>query len=296
MNKANIEQPPRLLIVGCGYVGKRVAKLARASGYEVFALTRSDERISELESEGCRPIVGSWHSPESLAGLPEFDAILVAIPHREEADLGELTHVRGLENLSAAVGDSQPRIVYLSTTGVFGECSGEKLNEDSPATPTRLGPKIALAAEQHLTSTLAGRATIIRLAGIYGPDRVPLAAKLRAGEPLSVPLEGYLNLVHVDDIARVTLQVIETKMRSDLYLLSDGQPVLRRDFYMHLAKLCRTSQPTFCQPSADSPKARRATSKCIDPSRIVSEIDYSFLFPSYREGLENALDASSAEA
>lgn len=290
-NRASGEQLPRLLVVGCGYVGKRVASLARESGYEVFALTRTAARARELESQSCRPIVGSWHLPESLAELPEFEAILVAIPHREEADLGEKTHVAGLANLVAAVGNSQPRFVYLSTTGVFGQCSGEKLNEDSPATPTRLGPKIAVAAEQWITSASVASATVIRLAGIYGPERVPLAAKLRAGEALSVPVEGYLNLVHVDDIARVVLHVIATPTQSDLYLLSDGQPVLRRDFYTHLAELCGVGQPMFCEPAADSPKARRATSKCIDPSRIVAEIDYSFLFPSYREGLKSALDA-----
>lgn len=292
-NSAGEVQQPKLLIVGCGYVGKRVARLARQSGYEVFALTRSQERARELESQGCRPIVGSWHSAQSLMGLPRLEAILVAIPHREEADLGEQTHVAGLANLVEAVANSQPRFIYLSTTGVFGQSSGEQLTEDSPATPTRLGPSIALRAEQWIASTLAERATVIRLAGIYGPERIPLAAKLRAGEPLSVPLEGYLNLVHVDDIARVTVQVIETPMQSGLYLLSDGQPVLRRDFYSHMAELCGVDQPTFCEPVADSPKARRATSKRIDPSRIVAEIGYSFLYPSYREGLRNATDMNA---
>ncbi|GAB5402671.1 MAG: SDR family oxidoreductase [Aureliella sp.] len=285
----------RLLIVGCGYVGKRVAALATAAGYEVFALTRGESRCSELRSAGCEPIVGSWHSPETLRGLHAVDKVLVAIPHREESELGEETHAVGLSQLRSAVeaqtspGKVACRWIYLSTTGVFGECDGEVLNEDSPVSPTRIGPRIAVAAERWLAANLATDSTTIRLAGIYGPDRIPLAAKLRAGEPLSVPLSGYLNLVHVDDISQVVLHAFEHPLAGSTYLLSDGQPVMRREFYEELARLCGVSTPRFTEPAEGDAKSRRATSKRIDPSRIVAETGYHFSYPSYREGLPQSL-------
>lgn len=283
----------RLLIVGCGYVGKRVTAMAKAAGYEVFALTRSESRVSELREAGCKPIVGTWHAPETLRGLPSIDRVLVSIPHREESDLAEDTHAAGLAHLSRAI-ESQsssvdPQWIYLSTTGVFGECNGEELNEDSPVSPTRIGPRVAVAAERWLAENLPDCSTVTRLAGIYGPNRIPLASKLRDGEPLSVPLEGYLNLVHVDDIARIVLHALEHPLQERLYLLSDGQPVIRREFYAELARLCGVSSPRFVVPAQGGPKSRRATSKRIDPSRILAETGYHLSYPSYREGLVQSL-------
>lgn len=319
----------RWLIVGCGYVGSQVALRARQSGHIVYALTRSESRFGELQAMGVEPCLGHWLEPDSLSQLPRVDRILVSVPHRADdalsapiaraslpaagratnnatstdtatveqiADAAEQTHAMGLQNLYKALPDGWQKLLYLSTTGVYGHSSIEWIDEDTPVSPQRIGPRIAVAAEQwlnHATSQHNLQAQrdycILRLAGIYGPGRIPLAERLRNGQPLAVPRQGHLNLVHVSDIAHMVCLLLTRKMQHKIYLLSDGQPVLRDTFYHHLAELCGVAQPQFVQPDAQSAKSLRATDKRISPARLLAESGYRLQFPDYRRGLAHAL-------
>jgi nucleoside-diphosphate-sugar epimerase len=287
-----------LLIVGCGYVGRHVAhsyarQFAGAGG--VYALTRSAERTDEFEALGITAVVGDWLTAK--LSLPPADHVLISVPHRPVDDLGEATHIQGLKNVIDAMKDSASakpqKIVYLSTTGVYGECESDIVDEDTPVTPTRIGPSIAVAAENWLDTQAAAltdtQITTLRLAGIYGPGRVPLAAKLRGGEALAVPRQGHLNLIHVDDIAAVICHIFLRSMQRRLYVLSDGQPVIRETFYRELARLCGIESPQFCEPDESDNRARRATDKRVNPQRIVSELSYEFKLPDYNAGLRNSL-------
>lgn len=282
----------RLLIVGCGYVGTRVAQVYRDAWPDshIYALTRNQARCQQLRSERIEPLVGNWLEPESLAGLPQVDHVLIAIPHREVADLGNESHVVGLQNFANAMAGNVGHWVYLSTTGVFGECNGLTVDETTPVSPTRPGPRIAVAAEQWLLETpLDVSPTILRLAGIYGPERLPMVAKVRAGEPLAVPIDGHLNLVHLEDIARVIVEMFTRRLRHRLYLLADQHPVRRETFYRELARQSGLSEPHFVAPETDDSMTRRATDKRVDASRIVGELGYRFRFPDYRAGLRHSL-------
>ena len=98
------------------------------------------------------------------------------------------------------------RFIYISTTGVYGPASGEWIDETTPPDPQRDGGRASLAAERALAaSPFAARGVILRLAGIYGPGRVPFIEELCAGEPIPAPTTGYLNLIHVDDAAETVL-------------------------------------------------------------------------------------------
>ena len=293
-----------VLIVGCGYVGEHVARLARDAGATIFALTRSSARGEQLRAQGIAPVVGHWLEPQTLGRLPEVDWVLVSIPHRSDStgaapsrDLhpgdsqAALTHATGLRHLLAALPDGWRKLVYLSTTGVYGADSPSTVDELAPVAPTRIGPHMAHAAECWLAEQLPPqRYTILRLAGIYGPGRIPLAARLRQGEPLAVPREGHLNLVHVNDIARMILIVAGRTMQHPMYLFSDGQPVLRETFYQHLARLCGVSDPVFVAPDPNDSRARRAADKRVDPSLLVNETHFVYQFPDFRSGLGVSLD------
>ncbi len=289
----------KLLIVGCGYVGLEVAKLLQHNGLNAnaVALTRSEQRASELRGLGIEPFVGDWLDAASLQGLEllRCSHVLVAVPHRPAAEDAVQTHVLGLTNLVARLTPSIEHWIYLSTTGVYGDCDNEVVDELSEVSPTRIGPEMAVAAErwlfqQQLQSGL--NTTTLRLAGIYGPGRVPLAAKLLAGEPLAVPREGHLNLVHVTDIARMIIQILPQRMQHPLYLFSDGQPVLRETFYRELAQLCGVDNPTFVDPDPADSKTRRATDKQVNPLRLVTETGFVYQFPNYQVGLAAALQTA----
>ncbi|MEM7476683.1 MAG: NAD-dependent epimerase/dehydratase family protein [Planctomycetota bacterium] len=301
-----------LLIVGCGYVGKELVCQAQRD-HKIWALTRrvaagehKDSRSAELQSLGVHPIQVDWVQEASFE-LPSFDRVLVAVPHRAVEPHAQQTHVVGLQNLFTCL-KGKPRIIYLSTTGVYGDCPEEMVDEQTPVAPTRIGPEIAVEAEKWLRSQQSKHikgsdspnkvsietqvhAITVRLAGIYGPGRIPLAAKLRTGEPLAVPQHGFLNLVHVSDIARMILQVFDhfESLQRSCYVFSDGSPIERLKFYSHLAKLCGVEHPQFVEPDPDNSRARRATSKKVSPARLVSELGFEYHFPSYESGLAQAL-------
>lgn len=290
----------KLLIVGCGYVGLEVVKQL-PSDWQVYALSRSAERAPEFEALHVTPLVGNWLD-ESMAALPRVDLVLVSVPHRAAtaagdsaapesgSDAAEVTHQKGLQNLLNKLPAGWQRLVYLSTTGVYGQNGEDWVDEDTCVSPTRIGPRIAVEAESFLQKELSPeQCTILRLAGIYGPGRVPLAAKLKAGEPLPVDPTGYLNLVHVADIARVILQVFRSRLTRQTYVFSDGNPIHRLEYYQKLAELCGTEPPTFVKPPADDPRAKRASSKRVRPARLVEDLAYQFLYPNYAAGLMNAL-------
>ena len=280
----------RILIVGCGFVGVELAKQLRDAGNaRVFALTRSADRTDSLKQLGVEPIVGHWLDAKSLKQLPEVDTVLVSVPHREDGGLNVATHVVGLKNLIEAIPDGWRKLIYLSTTGVYGDAHDE-VDEATPTQPTRIGPQIAVAAEDWLQTQLpVPKLTIVRLAGIYGPGRIPLAEKLRSGEALQVPQDGWLNLIHVSDIAAMLRRVSETDMRESLYVFSDGNPVARMEFYTHLAKLCGVDDPKFVAPDPAASRSQRAGKKRVNPQRLIDELQLRLAFPSYREGLAQSI-------
>ncbi len=217
---------------GCGYVGKPVAEMWLRKGEAVAAVTRGGDATESLRALGIAPVVADWldeHQPWDLPFAPT--RALVAVPHREDERFGVQTHVHGLQNLLKRCPQLK-RLVVLSTTGVYHQNDGGWVDEDSPTQPTRIGPQIALAAEQWLRENCSAQlATSLRLAGIYGPGRVPLLAKLREREPIPVG-EGSLNLVHLDDIVSAIVRLLEQSPPDRLYVLSDGHPIERRQFYL----------------------------------------------------------------
>ncbi len=281
-----------LLIVGCGYVGREVARLWQAHKHgKVMAITRDEDRRAELENAGIEPIVGHWLDLRPSSHFNQVEKVLIAVPHREESPYGELTHVRGIDSLKRNLPDAVDWL-YLSTTGVYGDAH-DSVDESTPVQPTRIGPRIAVLGESRLLqSTPGNRRTIVRLAGIYGPGRIPLAEKVRSGEPLAVPQEGWLNLIHVEDIASILTQCFQTALHHSLYVLSDGHPVPRMDFYRHLAHLCGVAEPQFALPDPNSSRVLRSGAKRVNPSRIIRELGIQLRYPSYREGLQHSLTAS----
>ncbi len=285
----------RVLIVGCGFVGNELAKqLHEAGDSQVYALTRMEERCAELRALHVEPIVAHWLDEATLDLLPAVDVVLVSVPHREDGGLGIETHIRGLKNLLARLPTGWRKLIYLSTTGVYGD-SHDEVDEGTPTQPTRIGPQIAVATETWLQAQLtAPHLTIVRLAGIYGPGRIPLAEKLRAGEPLQVPQAGWLNLVHVGDISFMLRRLMEADVSESLYVFSDGNPVARMDFYLTLAKLCGVEDPKFVEPDPNSSRMQRAGKKRVNPRRLLGELNLHLQFPSYKEGLADCFGDSSS--
>ncbi|TWU21932.1 SDR family oxidoreductase [Bythopirellula polymerisocia] len=284
----------KALVVGCGYLGQRVARLWQTAGAEVHVVTRSKERAREFAAQGFLPLVAEIMASDSLVNLPQVDSVLFAVGYDRNSSvpIGEV-YAPGLANVLDSLPAGTGRVIYISSTGVYGPAEGEWVDELTPPNPQRAGGHASLAAEQVLAAQQIGASSVIlRLAGIYGSGRIPYLDKLRAGEPLAVPSEGWLNLIHVDDAAEVVLAACRwaesCKLNSgpEVFCVSDGSPVVRGDYYREVARLIGSAEPRFVSPSTDSPAALRARSdKRISNRKMMEILSIKLQHSKYREGL-----------
>lgn len=292
----------RKLVFGCGYLGHRVARRWLAAGHAVSVFTRGREKADRLRAEGFDPIVGEILDPATLAHLPPAETVLFAVGYdrgNQATAAIETVYAEGVRNVAAAVDRSLlKKFIYISSTGVYGaqaggsdvggrDVGGVDVDESSPCRPDREGGKACVAAENAITvSPVAGQAVILRLAGIYGPGRIPRAADLKQGTPLAVDPDSWLNLIHVDDAAAIVLRADAAARPPFLCVVSDGVPVRRGDYYRELARLLGAPAPNFATPEGATSRGRVGGDKRICAHRLFRELSPVLQFPDYRTGLE----------
>ena len=280
------------LIFGCGYLGRCVARRWLAEGERVVAVTRTTEHATALAGEGLEPLVADVTQPDSLTSLPVADTVLYAIGYEPGGGTSR-RHVAidGLRAVLDALPSATGRILYISSTAVYGNVDGEWVDEQTPCRPDHENGQLVLEAENVLRAhPLGARAVVLRLAGLYGPGRLPKIHDLVAGRPLSVLPEAVVNLIHVEDAASVILATERKAQPPSTYVVADGQPVLRRDFYRYLGQLLHAPTPLFVEPDPNSPSSRGAGSKRVSNARMHAELDVRLAYPSYREGLAAIVD------
>jgi nucleoside-diphosphate-sugar epimerase len=282
------------LIFGCGYLGERVAKLWSDGGGDVLAVTRTVERGRELAQGYALPIIGDVVARMQLPLPQGIRTVLFAIGN--DGNRGRSVHevfVGGLSHALASLSPNVERFIFISSTGVYGQVDGETVDEDSPCHPLRESGRACLAAEEALRrSSFAKKAIILRMAGIYGPGRIPRAPDLIDNKPIDAPANGWLNLIHVDDAARLIALAARKLAPPRTFVVSDGRPVERKEYYAELARLLGAPPPRFVESPSPSPAAARASSdKRVNPRRIMEALHPELLYPSYREGLAAILKA-----
>ena len=136
---------------------------------------------------------------------------------------------------------------------------------------------------------LGSRGIVLRLAGIYGRGRLPRLTGLSAGEAIAIAADDVVNLIHVEDAARVVLAAEQFARPPRTYVVSDGHPVERRTYLSRLAEVAGLPPPRFCQPVEDgrgvAPAGRRGGNKRVDNARMLAELRIQLAYPSYLEGL-----------
>lgn len=280
------------LIVGCGYLGERVARRWCNAGHHVSALTRSVARSKVWDSRGIAPIVGDVLAPDTLAALPSCDILLYAVGFDRTAGVEKRTvYVDGLQNVLQAVAGRAGRVIYISSTSVYGQDQGETIDESSPTIPQSDGGQICLAAEQCLRDSefgRQGRTSILRMAGIYGPDRLLARIdSLRDGTSLAGSPDAWLNLIHVDDAASVAIAAAATASPHELYLVSDDRPVTRGEYYGELARLTGAPQPRF--DPGQLPRHGNGLNKRCCNGRVRQSLGVEWLYPTMTHGLPACL-------
>ncbi len=276
----------RILIAGCGYLGRRVGRLLLSQGHHVFALTRSDRTAGALSALGLDPVLGDVTDAEQLL-LPRVDRLVHAVGFdRLAGQSRRQVYVDGLQNVLAAVGRLD-RVTYISSTSVYGADDGDWVDESSVAVPASEGGRVCLEAEECLRSADTA-AVVVRLAGIYGPNR--LLQKVRSlarREAIAGRPDAFLNLTHVDDAAALVARLTVDDDVRPLYLCADGQPPTRQAFYGELCELLQLPQPVFddtLPTRGGGGLNKRIRSRLLGP-----DSGWTWQYPTYREGLRQAV-------
>lgn len=286
--------PLSKLIIGCGYLGLRVARRWVAQGDAVFALTRSPDRAGKLRDAGIEPIVGDVTDAATLAGLPAVDTLLYAVGLDRAAGKSQReVYVGGLKNVAARLAGKVRRWISISSTSVYGQTDGEWVDESSECRPEAENGKVCLDAETVLRAAVPA-ANILRLAGIYGPGRlVARLAALRAGIVLEGNPEAWLNLIHVDDAVASIIACERRGTPGSTYLVCDDRPCRRREYYALLANLIGAPAPRVPEPAL-SPGEPISLNKRCSNRRLHAELQVAFRYPTIEIGLPQALTTGDA--
>ena len=285
-----------ILIIGCGDIGRRTAALWQARGAHVAGLARSEAGDARLAQLGIQPLPGDLDRPASLATLPYRSTLLYyfAPPPPEGT-----TDPRLRALLHAIPADAAPeKIVYISTTGVYGDSHGDWVDEESPVNPQAARSRRRLDAETALRAWGTEHkvpVVILRVPGIYGDGRLPLDA-VRAQRPvLDEGESGYTNRIHADDLARVCLAAAERGRADRIYNVSDGNPGSMTSYFNTLADTLGVARPPVVS-RAEAQKIFSAgmlsylnESRRISNRRMLEELGVELLYPTLEAGLAASL-------
>jgi len=283
----------RGLVVGCGYLGRRVARSWQDCGWDVAALTRSRERARDLERAGLAACVGDVTDPDSLAALPAADVALFAVGRDRERTSQTTREISldGLQNVIDVLADRVDCFVFVSSTGVYGHADGQWVDEDSVTEPSRENGRVLVESESVVRSRFGDRARVLRLAGLYGPGRlISRRETLMAGTPLGGRPDAWLNLVHVDDAARAVVAA-STVEQDGTWLVCDDSPVRREEYFGRLAELFGAPAPTF-DPQRGGSRIDGLGKRCRN-LRMKKELGVPLRYPSIEDGLPSAVGEDS---
>ncbi len=221
---------PRLLIVGCGDIGLRILARLR-DRYRVVALTTTPARVRELRCAGALPILGDLDARASLARIAAFGARVFHLappPNRDRRD-------PRTRHLLAALTGRGGRLVYVSTTGVYGDARGAWLDETARTAPGNERALRRVDAERMLRRAGAAgalRVSILRAPGIYdGRERLPLD-RLRQRLPALAPADDvYTNHIHADDLARLAIAALHRGAPQRVYNAVDDSDLKMGEYF-----------------------------------------------------------------
>jgi nucleoside-diphosphate-sugar epimerase len=285
---------PTLLIVGCGDVGTRVLTLL-VGCWRVLALTTSAAHADLLRARGAVPLLGDLDQPATLGRLGGLaDAVLCLAPPPAHGVLD--TRMRALLAALARAGRVR-RLVYASTSGVYGDCGGAEVTETRvvrPATARAMRRVDAEARVRCFGLAFGVSVSVLRIPGIYATDRTgghPRERLLRGTPVLESQDDVFTNHIHADDLARACVAALQRGAPQRIYHACDDTELRMGDYFDLAADLCRLPRPprvTREQAVARLGPAQlsfMSESRRLRNQRLKRELHLKLLYPTVREGL-----------
>jgi nucleoside-diphosphate-sugar epimerase len=278
----NVMGRPRLLLVGCGDVGMRLLPLLLPR-FRVFAVTRDAERMMALRALGAVPVLADLDQPASLARLRGLASRVV---HLAPPPAQGARDVR-TRNLTAILPEGA-RVVYVSTSGVYGDCGGALIDETRTVAPRNARAARRVDAERVLRSWArrsGGSVAILRVPGIYAQDRLPLK-RLREGTPaLRGEDDVYTNHIQADDLARIVMLALYRGLPGRVVHASDDTRLKMGDYFDAVADAYGLARPPRLERAAlreaVSPMllSFMSESRRLDNTRLRRELGVRLRYP-----------------
>jgi len=285
-----------VLIIGCGDIGIRVAKIWKKATKSVFAVARSESSIDSFRQQHIHACQSDLDDAQSLRSLPSKQALLYYFappPAKGHVDTRIANFLSSLEKE-----DLPAHLLYISTSGVYGDQKGELINEDTPVNPSADRAKRRYNAEQQLrtwSKQTSVPVTILRVGGIYGPGRLPLQRLKDQIPMLHEELSPQTNRIHADDLAQVCVAAAAEKAEGEIYNVSDGTNSNMTEYFNTIADFCGLQRP----PLVDWDEAEKTISqgmlsylkesRKMDNSKMINELEIELIYPSLKEGLKSCL-------
>lgn len=277
-------------VIGCGDVGTRAARLLRDGGRAVRAIVRTPAHAVALDAGGTPADARDLDDDAPWDDLRTGDDVLWLAPPPDRG-----TTDPRLRRFLGRAGHAIGRLVYISTTGVYGDCEGRWIDESEPLAPRTDRGKRRLDAEQALSGGFGPSGIVLRVPGIYGPGRLPVE-RLRKGVPVVNEAQSpWSNRIHSDDLAGILVAALERGAPGRAYNASDGHPTSMTDYFVSCARLLGLPEPprvTLEQARATFTPAMLSfleESRRVSNRRIIGELEVVLRYPSLAEGLPACL-------
>lgn len=285
------------MFIGAGDLGVRAALELVDAGWQVHTLRRSEHPVPE-------PLVGhraDITDPAALAQVawPRADVLVVCVaPGRTDEAAYRSVYGDGVTNVLTAVCDRgllPARVVFVSTTAVYGQRDGEMVDESAPTSPSRFNGAVMVEAERQIASCGAAEHVVARLGGIYGPGRTRFVDRVRAGAERvgGATRDACTNRIHVDDAARAITFLVTHPDPPTIVNVVDDEPARRSIVVRWLAQRLAVAVPV----DGDRPTAVTRSSDRVDDKRVsnarLRSLGFELRYPTFRDGYAAVLAGST---
>lgn len=279
-----------LHIVGCGDIGRRVARQNRGRFQPVNAWVRTGASCQACEQLGLQTHLLDLDQPMKPVTLKHGSRILYTVPPPPQGQ----QDTRLEKFLASLDPDQVDRFVLISTSGVYGDCSGDWVDESTPVRPVADRALRRANAEEQLQSWAAANEVewiVLRVPGIYAPDRLPLE-RLRSGIPLVNRAQApWTNRIHADDLAAACYAALDLEVKNEIINIADDAPSTMTDYFLAVADYADLPRPTeiplqqALKTMSAGMKSYMAESRRIRNDKMKALLKLSLRYPSLREGL-----------